>query len=238
MIDDRYRWMKWLSDPIRREDRKVKNRGLGDDSYSLSIQPVSLVIGGQPWAFASDGAASLLVRGEVEWKSPSDMQAAIIHGFVTADIRGRLNDFSAFRRWLGRGWASRLPCESCHGDWAKNCAACFGIGQVGAKCPHCAEAHDCTCRRCGGSGALYCPTCVGAQGFSRRPGQYRGVFFDRCLLARFLSHVECEPTTRVRIMVDHQVGPVWVEHEDRRWRVAVMPIRAPESDRASEWAGE
>ncbi len=234
---DKHRWMKWLPDPIKREDQKIKNVGIGDVAFSLSIHPMSLVLNEQPWIFASNGAASLMVRDQVELRSPDDNQRAMIEGLLIHEIKGRLYSLASFKRWLGQGWDGTLPC-ACAGDWAKNCPACFGIGTRQAKCHSCNDAHDCACKRCSGVGILYCPVCTPGEKFEIKPGSYRQVVFDRSLLARFLAHVPYEPGTRIRIMAEGRTSPVWIEREDGSWRVVIMPLRDPEpGGRVSEWTG-
>jgi hypothetical protein len=233
---DKHRWMKWLPDPIKREDQKVKNVGINDVAFSLSIYPMSLALNEQPWTFASNGAASLMVRDHVEWRQPNENQRAMIEGLLIHEIRGKAYSLSAFKRWLGQGWDGKLPC-SCAGDWAKNCPSCFGIGKRQTRCHSCQDVHDCACKRCEGGGILYCPTCTPGQKFDIRPGSYRQVVFDRALLARFLAHVPAEPTTKIKLMAEGRSHPVWVEHENGDWRAVIMPLREPEAGRVSEWTG-
>lgn len=236
--NEKYAWMYWLCDPIRREDQKMNNRGINDYGYSLSIHPMVLTFNGQPWAFASNGAASLLVRDRVgcDWEAPSDAQAPMIHCLIKKEICGKLHPLAVFRRWLGTGWKSELPCQLCAGDWARNCNSCFGIGTCLVKCGGCGEGHDCVCSNCVGRGAVFCEGCVGVGGFKKKPGHFRGIVFDRALLSRFLAHVDdWKPDVKVRIMADHKAGPIWVEDEDRAWRAAIMPLREPEARSVPGW---
>lgn len=232
---EKYRWMKWLNDPVKREDHQVKGRGRDDDGYLLSLHPMATVVGEQPWIFSSNGAASLLVRDHMDWRAPSENQAAIIAGLVKREVHGRVFPLPLFKRWLGRGWKTELPC-GCNGDWSKNCPACFGIGKLDKKCNDCGHGHSCDCGKCVGEGVLFCPYCVGENGFERKPGHYRGVVFDRAMLARFLAHVDGSPEATVRIMAEGKAHPVWVEAHDRSWKVAIMPLREPDSSKVPEWA--
>lgn len=220
-------WMLWLTDPIKREDQKIKNRGIGDDFYSLVICPMSFLFSGERWLFASNGAASLLVRGESLWNNPSAAQESLISGLIRREVKGRPVLLSAFKRWLGKGWRAPLPCNTCSGDWSKNCQNCFGLGTRQTKCDGCGGGHDCRCQTCSGEGVVYCPNCVGDSGGTKRPGHYRNVVFDRAVLARFLAHVDSDENTQVKIMALGANQPIWIEPISKQWRVIIMPLREP-----------
>jgi len=226
---EKYRWLRWLPDPIKRENLAIKAIGTGDESYALSIHPVTLVVNEKPWIFVSNGAAMLLVQDEIVWRPASTVQEEIIKGFLGIEMRGKTWQLAHLRRWLGRGWASTLPCDRCDADWAKNCPSCFGIGQRKTGCERCGGAHDCNCRTCNGNGVVFCPGCTGGLEFEKRPGHINGVVFDRALLARFLSGVETKQNTKVKIMAHGRANPVVVEPEDKSWRAVIMPLREPES---------
>lgn len=231
---EKYRWLKWLPDPIKREDLMVKQVGSGDEVHALSVHPVTLVVDEQPWIFVSNGSAMLLVRDTIDWRAASDRQQEIIRGFLGLQVKGKTWPLAHLRRWLGKGWAGEVPCDRCNGDWVKNCPSCFGMGQRQGGCERCGASHDCNCRACNGNGTIFCPGCTGGLEFEKRPGHVNGVVFDRAMLARFLVGVEVGPKTKVKVMATGRANPVVVEPQDKSWRAVIMPLREPESAQVPE----
>lgn len=232
---ERYSWLKWLSDPIKREGLRLNMHALDDDAYVLVAQPMAVEIGGEPMLFASNGSAFLAVRARLPWKPMTRGQADTVHQFLTRRVDGRITDLRQFRGWLGRGWGAELPCRSCGGEWATRCPSCWSSRSKRGACDRCGIVHDCCCPNCQ-DGYNYCARCTGGSGFDRRPGQINNVVFDRALLARFLAHVDLFGDENVFLAAAYPNGPVMVEGESRTWRAGIMPLREPEASRVSAWS--
>jgi hypothetical protein len=220
----KYRWMRWLSDPILRQDSTLKGIIL-EPERKITVAPMSLSDGEQRWGFASNKAALILVRGHIEWNEMEEPQAGIIRGFIRKPIDTKRVDFGEFKRWLGTGWSASLPCLDCEADWAITCSSCLGLGKVGKSCGSCGDGHKCKCLACNGNGVLYCQRCTGGRAFAKRPGRIGKTLVDMSLLARFLAHVEVAPHAQVRIMNDGPYSPIWIEPTEKNWRVVAMPMR-------------
>lgn len=224
-LHEKYRWVRWLPNPIRRQDVMVKGAEL-DDMKKLTTHPMSLADGDQRWGFASDGSAMILVRGAVEWRHMADPQALVVRDYLRKSVTGPRVHFGEFKKWLGQGWSATLPCSAnCGGDWVKNCSACFGVGTMDKTCGHCGDGHKCKCAKCKGDGTLFCGTCMSAKLLARRPGRIGKTLVDMSLVARFVAQVDTPVTGQVRVLAEGPFSPVWIEPEEKNWRVIIMPMR-------------
>lgn len=226
---EKYRWLKWLSDPVKRENMAVKNSGDGDDAYALAAHPVRVFVNDRQWAFASNGAASLMINDYAGGRLANAKQTEMIKGLLDLEVHGKSFSMANLRHWAGTGWCAELPCKACGGDWAKNCPTCWGVGKSKNSCEHCGDTHECSCRVCDGDGLTFCPDCADGRGFSKKPGHINNAVIDRAMLARYLSGIQSTPGAQVKVMATGKVNPVVFEVDDQSWRIVIMPLRDHES---------
>jgi len=145
---ERCRWIKWLSDPLMREGIAIGLKSDQDPQVAVAASPMTIKVGDQTWTFATDGNAFFILKAAMPWKLMEADQADLIRPFLNTVATGRITDLASFKKWIGQGWRSGLPCRSCGGDWARRCATCWGKGIKRGACARCGMVHDCCCPHC------------------------------------------------------------------------------------------